>query len=62
MREGVNYYTGSVPDTIKAIAMEFTQRTTYSGQLAGVSEFNDKNTQLEWILGYSYADKLQPRL
>lgn len=60
MREGVNYYTGSVPDTIKAIAMEFTQRTTYSGQLAGVSEFNDKNTQLEWILGYSYADKLQP--
>ncbi len=60
IREGVNYYTGSLPDSIMSMAMEFTQRTTYSGQLTGTSTFNDKNTEFEWILGYSYADKQQP--
>jgi hypothetical protein len=62
IRTGVNYYTGSDPDSIMSYAMEFSQRTTYSGQLAGTSAFNNKNTEIDWIVGYSYANKLQPDL
>lgn len=56
VRNGINY----TPDTVMGYAMEFIQRTTYSGQLAGQSHFNDRNTEIDWLFGYSYANKLQP--
>lgn len=59
VRDGVDF-TSSQPDTIRAYAMEFYERTAYTGQLAGKSSFNDKNTQIDWVYGYSYANKSQP--
>jgi len=59
VRDGIDF-TSSEPDTIRAYAMEFYERTAYTGQLAGKSNFNDKNTQIDWVYGYSYANKSQP--
>lgn len=60
VRTGIDYYTSSDPDSIMAYAMEFNQRLTYSGQLAGTSMFSNKNTEIEWLLGYSYANRYLP--
>lgn len=59
VRDGIDF-TSSEPDTLRAYAMEFYERTAYTGQLAGKSNFNDNNTQIDWVFGYSYANKSQP--
>ncbi|MCX7985608.1 MAG: carboxypeptidase-like regulatory domain-containing protein [Bacteroidales bacterium] len=59
VRDGMDY-TSSQIDTVRAYAMEFYERTAYTGQLAGKSSFNDKNTEIDWVYGYSYANKSQP--
>lgn len=59
VRDGIDY-TSSEPDTIRGYAMELYERTAYTGQVAGKSFFNDQNTQIDWVYGYSYANKSQP--
>ncbi len=59
IRDGIRYESSEL-DTIRAYSMEFNQRTTYLGQIAGTSNFNNENTQIEWLYGFSYANKYQP--
>lgn len=58
-RNGRDNYGGI---TIRATELGFNSRNTYSGQLAGVHEFNQRLTNLSWTIGYSYADRNQPDL
>lgn len=58
-RNGRDNYGGI---TIRATELGFNSRNTYSGQLAGVHEFNQRLTNLSWTVGYSYADRNQPDL
>jgi TonB-dependent receptor len=57
-RTGIETY--SEVDTIKGLSKEFNARTTYSGQLAGKSILFNNNTEIDWLAGYSIADKQQP--
>lgn len=57
MREGTEYYT--IRD-IRLLEHHFTSRSTYSGQLAGENSFNDRNTRIDWLAGYTFSNRLEP--
>lgn len=44
----------------RAYEMSYETRTTYTGQLAGSHTFNNENSKLDWVAGYSFANKDQP--
>ena len=44
----------------RAYEMSYESRSTYTGQLAGNHVFNNENSKLDWIAGYSFANKEQP--
>ena len=44
----------------RAYEMSYESRATYSGQLAGNHSFNGENSKLDWVGGYSFANKNQP--
>lgn len=57
MREGTEYYT--VRD-IRLLEHHFTSRSTYAGQLAGENSFNERNTKIDYLLGYTFSNRLEP--
>ena len=57
IRNGREYYGGN---TIRAYEFKYQKRTIYSGQLGGIHQFNDENTRLTWILGFAYANRIEP--
>jgi len=46
--------------TIKETEIMYTSRTTYSGQLSGKHRFSEDQTKLDWVAGYSYANRYEP--
>jgi len=56
-RTGHDYYGGN---SIKAYEYRYMSRTTYSGQLGGDYVLKDDISKLNWVLGYSYANKKEP--
>lgn len=60
LRSGLEYYFSQSGEKIKATDLSYSSRTTYSGQLGGNHIFNKENSKFDWVLGYSYANKLQP--
>jgi len=44
----------------RAYEMSYESRATYTGQLAGTHTFNNDNSKLDWVAGYSFANKNQP--
>ncbi len=60
VRNGLDYYTSSVADTLQEYEMAFRSRTTYSGQLAGTLHFRDNLTNIDFMGGYSYANRKEP--
>ena len=44
----------------KEYSFHYSQRTIYTGQLSGQHEFNHKNTQLDWTIGYSLSRRSDP--
>ena len=54
-RNGVDYQQ----DTILGYSIDFTSRTTYSGQLAGKINLGN-NSSLNLLTGYSYANRNEP--
>lgn len=46
----------------RSYELGYESRTTYSSQLAGNHSFNSDITKLDWVIGYSYANKNQPDL
>ncbi len=59
LKEGYDFYTQSRE---RSYELGYESRTTYSGQLAGNHTFLNEKIKLDWILGYSYANKNQPDL
>jgi len=57
LKQGHDFYQGS---NDRSYELGYESRATYSGQLAGSHKFNNDKINLEWILGYSYANKNQP--
>jgi len=57
LKEGADFYAGA---NERSYELAYESRTTYSGQLAGVHSLNDDKIKLDWVLGYSYANKNQP--
>jgi TonB-dependent receptor len=57
LRDGQNFYGGSYE---RSYELAYESRSTYSGQMGGDFTFNKYGTQLNWTLGYVYANKLQP--
>jgi hypothetical protein len=57
LRTGRDFYGGSYKT---ATELGFQSRSIYSGQLTGSHNFNNYNINLNWTLGYSYTNKLQP--
>lgn len=57
LKEGFDFYLQS---NERSYELGYESRTTYSGQLAGNHAFNSDRIKLDWVLGYSYADKKQP--
>jgi TonB-dependent receptor len=57
LKEGYDFYTQS---NERSYELGYESRTTYSGQLAGNHSFSDDKIKLDWVLGYSYANKKQP--
>jgi hypothetical protein len=45
---------------IKSNELKYLNRTIYSGQLAGEHSFNEGNTRIDWVAGYSYSNKNEP--
>ncbi len=60
LRSGKEYYFSADGIPIKATELSYTSRMTYSGQMGGQHKLNDSHTQLDWTLGYAYANKNQP--
>jgi len=56
VREGIDYYSFQ---NIKGYQFHYTQRTVYSGQLAGEHKLTDIS-KLDWTAGYSVANRLEP--
>lgn len=56
-RNGRDNYGGS---TIRAYEYYYQSRTTYSGQLSGDHSLREDVSKLNWVLGYSYANKKEP--
>ncbi len=44
----------------RSYEMSYESRATYTGQLAGSHTFNNENSKLDWVAGYSFANKNQP--
>lgn len=59
LKEGYDFYRQS---NERSYELGFESRLTYSGQLGGYHTFNDEKIKLEWLIGYSYANKNQPDL
>jgi TonB-dependent receptor len=57
LKEGYDFYTQS---NERSYELGYESRTTYSGQLAGNHTFLNERIKLDWVLGYSYANKNQP--
>ncbi len=57
LRDGQNHYGGSYE---RSYELAYESRTTYSGQLSGEHKLFNEKTKLDWVLGYSYGNKLQP--
>ncbi len=57
LKEGADYYSGA---NERSYELAYESRTTFSGQLAGTHSFKNDNIKLDWIAGYSYANKNQP--
>jgi outer membrane receptor for ferrienterochelin and colicin len=57
LRDGQNFYGGSYE---RSYELAYESRSTYSGQLGGDFSFNKYGSQINWTLGYAYANKLQP--
>jgi TonB-dependent receptor len=45
---------------IKSSQFQYTQKTTYIGQLGGQHSFNDDKTKFDWTVGYAYAKRDEP--
>jgi TonB-dependent receptor len=56
-RIGRDYYGGLDK---AGTELSFQSRSIYSGQLGGNFNFRDTKSQLNWTVGYSYTNKLQP--
>ena len=61
-RNGLDYYSSTDPDTLLNYEMAFRSRATYSGQLAGTFHFRENRTNLDFMGGYSYANRKEPDL
>lgn len=57
LKQGFDFYQGS---NDRSYELGYESRLTYSGQLAGFHKFQNDNIKLDWLLGYSYANKNQP--
>jgi outer membrane receptor for ferrienterochelin and colicin len=60
LRSGREYYYSADGVPIKATELGYTSRTTYSGQFGGQHKLFEQNTNIDWTVGYSYANKNQP--
>jgi len=58
LRDGVSDYSNGVKE--RSYELSYETRTTYSGQLAGNHLFDEENHKLDWVVGYSFANKKQP--
>jgi len=47
-------------DIKKQHEYQFMSRSIYSGQLAGEHSFNEGVTKIDWVTGYSFANRLEP--
>jgi outer membrane receptor for ferrienterochelin and colicin len=56
-RQGDDYYS---VETIRMTNLWYNNRFIYSGQLAGIQEFNQERTHLNWLLGYSCIKNNKP--
>ncbi len=59
MREGTEFYSNS---KIKSYEYGFMSRNTYMGQLTGTHSLNENKTKIDWIAGYSRANRDEPDL
>jgi hypothetical protein len=57
LRLGRDFYGGSYKS---ATELSFQSRSIYTGQLGGNFNFKQSLINLNWTLGYSYTNKLQP--
>jgi len=57
LKQGADFYYGA---NERSYELSYESRTTYSGQLAGTHSFNNEKSKLDWVIGYSYANKNQP--
>jgi outer membrane receptor protein involved in Fe transport len=46
--------------TIRETEIMYNSRTTYSGQFSGKHQFAEDRTKLDWVTGYSYANRYEP--
>ncbi|MFN8209150.1 MAG: TonB-dependent receptor, partial [Bacteroidales bacterium] len=60
IKNGIDYYSSSTGDTLRATEMRFDTRLMYSGQLAGTHTFFGRKTEIDWVIGLSKANKNQP--
>ncbi len=57
LKQGFDFYQSS---NDRSYELGYESRLTYSGQLAGFHKFNNGRINLDWLIGYSYANKNQP--
>jgi len=57
LKEGYDFYTQT---NERSYELTYESRTTYSGQLAGTHPLYHDLINLDWVVGYSFADKKQP--
>ena len=57
LKQGADFYYGA---NERSYELSYESRTTYSGQLAGTHSLNNEKSKLDWVIGYSYANKNQP--
>ena len=55
--DGRDNYGGT---TLHSWELNYMSRTIYSGQLGGKHKFNKETSNIDWTLGYGYANKKQP--
>jgi hypothetical protein len=58
IRQGYDY--SNTNTAIKGIQYNFMERNVYSGQLGGSHQLSDNNDNIEWSVGYSYANRNEP--
>jgi hypothetical protein len=47
---------------IKSTELRYLNRSIYSGQLAGEHSFDEGNTKIDWVAGFSFSNKNEPDL